>query len=62
MTDGVGPAPSLVDSHAHLDDPKLAVDLEGVLGRARSVGVIQVIAIAELCEWLRREDETGTPS
>jgi len=46
MTDGVEPGPSLVDSHAHLDDPKLSIDLEGVLGRARGVGVIQVVAIA----------------
>ena len=46
MTDGVEPAPPLVDSHAHLDDPKLGVDLAGVLGRARAAGVIQVVAIA----------------
>ncbi len=45
MTDGVEPAPPLIDSHAHLDDPRLAVDLAGVLGRARGVGVVQVVAI-----------------
>ncbi len=46
MMDRVGPGPPLVDSHAHLDDPKLVGDLAGVLDRARDVGVIQVVAIA----------------
>ncbi|HEX8203043.1 MAG TPA: TatD family hydrolase [Isosphaeraceae bacterium] len=42
----LGPEPLLIDTHAHLDDPKLAGDLPGVLGRARTAGVGQVIAIA----------------
>ena len=50
MTDGAEPAPPLVDSHAHLDDPKLGVDLAGVLGRARDAGVIQVVAIGTTAE------------
>jgi TatD DNase family protein len=35
----------LVDSHAHLDDPQLRADLDGVLDRARQAGVGQVVAI-----------------
>jgi len=45
-TEDGGPAPSLVDSHAHLDDPRLSDSLSDVLGRARAAGVIQVVAIA----------------
>src|SRR4051812_31610669 len=37
--------PPLVDSHAHLDDPRLYGDLDAVLTRARAVGVIQIMAI-----------------
>ena len=40
---GVGP---LIDTHAHLDDPRLAADLPAVLARARAAGVEQVVAIA----------------
>ncbi|HEY5347061.1 MAG TPA: TatD family hydrolase, partial [Rhizomicrobium sp.] len=29
----------LVDSHCHLDFPEFSADLDGVVGRARSVGV-----------------------
>ncbi len=29
----------MIDSHCHLNDPKLFIDLEGVLERARAVGV-----------------------
>jgi TatD DNase family protein len=36
----------LIDTHAHLDDPKLAGDLPGVLGRARDAAVGAVIAVA----------------
>jgi TatD DNase family protein len=36
----------LVDTHAHLDDPGLAHDLDGVLDRARAAGVVQIVAIA----------------
>ena len=42
-TDGE-PSP-LIDTHAHLDDPRLRGDWEGVLGRARAAGVVQVVAI-----------------
>ena len=35
----------LVDTHAHLDDPGLRNDLEGVLDRARVAGLVQIIAI-----------------
>src|SRR3954463_9124404 len=38
--------PFLIDTHAHLDDPRLAEDLPGGLGRARAAGVARVIAIA----------------
>ncbi|MEW4566362.1 TatD family hydrolase [Tautonia sp. JC769] len=35
----------LIDTHAHLDDPRMARDLGGVLSRAREAGVTQVVAI-----------------
>lgn len=35
----------LVDTHAHLDDPRMARDLAGVLARAREHGVTQIVAI-----------------
>jgi len=35
--------PTFVDSHAHLDDPRLADDLEACLARARDAGVVAVI-------------------
>ncbi len=35
----------LIDTHAHLDDPKLSNDLPGVLARARASGVVQILAI-----------------
>jgi TatD DNase family protein len=35
----------LVDTHAHLDDERIRVDLEGVLNRADCAGVGQIIAI-----------------
>ena len=37
--------PVLVDSHAHLDDPKLAADEAGVLDRARAAGVACVLSV-----------------
>ena len=40
------PLPPLVDTHAHLDNPRLRDDLPGVLARAASAGVVQAIAIA----------------
>jgi TatD DNase family protein len=39
------PAPPLIDTHAHLDDPKLAADLDAVLARAQQAGVAQVLAV-----------------
>jgi TatD DNase family protein len=42
---GAASAPALVDTHAHLDDPSLARNLDDVLGRARAAGVVQVVAI-----------------
>jgi len=35
----------LVDSHAHLDDPRLRRDWEGVVERARCAGVRQIVAM-----------------
>ncbi len=35
----------LVDTHAHLDDSRLAGELDGVLARAHEAGVVQVVAI-----------------
>lgn len=37
--------PELIDSHAHLTFPDFALDLEGVLARARSAGVSRVVCI-----------------
>jgi TatD DNase family protein len=38
--------PTLVDTHAHLDDGQFAADLPDVLARARAAGVAQVVAVA----------------
>jgi TatD DNase family protein len=35
----------LIDTHAHLDDRRLRGDWDGVLGRARAAGVVQIVAI-----------------
>lgn len=35
----------LVDTHAHLSDHRLQDDLEGVLGRARAAGLVQIVAV-----------------
>ncbi len=43
--DEPAPIPPLIDTHAHLDDPRLAADLDGVLARAHEAGVVQVVAI-----------------
>ncbi|WP_165250567.1 TatD family hydrolase [Paludisphaera soli] len=43
-----GPTPPLeplVDTHAHLDDPRLRPQLREILARARRAGVMQVVAI-----------------
>jgi TatD DNase family protein len=42
--------PALVDTHAHLDDPRLRADLGEVLQRARAAGVRRVIAIGTTAE------------
>src|ERR1051326_9127610 len=39
-------SPPLIDTHAHLDDEKLKVDLPDVVARARQAGLIRVIPIA----------------
>lgn len=45
---------NLVDSHAHLDDPRFAEDLPEVLERAREVGVAGILTIACLGPEARR--------
>jgi len=40
----------LVDTHAHLSDHRLQDDLDGVLGRARGAGLVQVIAVGTTAE------------
>jgi TatD DNase family protein len=45
MTPGPEERPTLVDTHAHLEDERLRRDLPGVLDRARAAGVVQVVAI-----------------
>ncbi|MGC8641885.1 MAG: TatD family hydrolase [Isosphaeraceae bacterium] len=35
----------LVDTHAHLDDQRLKADLSGVLDRASTAGLVQIVAI-----------------
>jgi TatD DNase family protein len=39
------PAPALVDTHAHLDDPRFEGRTEAVLARARVAGVVRVVTI-----------------
>lgn len=50
MTMEALPPPTLVDTHAHLDDPRLFNDLDAVLTRARLAGVGQVVAIGTTAE------------
>lgn len=40
-----GNLPPLVDSHAHLDDPRFADDLEEVLARATAAGVRHILTV-----------------
>src|SRR6185312_3460934 len=35
----------LIDTHAHLDDPRLSADLDVVIARAREEGVVQIVAV-----------------
>lgn len=35
----------LVDTHAHLDDPRLGADLDGLIERARAAGVTRIVAV-----------------
>jgi TatD DNase family protein len=44
----------LTDTHAHLDFPELAADVEGVLARASDAGVTRVISIGTSLEGSRR--------
>ena len=44
----------LVDSHAHLDDPAFAADLQAVLDRAREAGVERMVSIGTDLESSRR--------
>lgn len=41
---------TLVDTHAHLQDRRLADDLDAILGRARDAGVSRVVAIGTTAE------------
>ena len=44
----------LIDTHAHLDYPDFANDLEDVLGRAKDAGVMRIITIGTSVESSRR--------
>lgn len=44
----------LIDTHAHLDYPDFANDLEDVLGRAKDAGVMRIITIGTSLESSRR--------
>lgn len=46
-----------VDSHAHLDDPAFAADLEAVLARAREAGVERIVTIGTDVASSRRASE-----
>jgi TatD DNase family protein len=39
------PGPVFIDTHAHLDDPRLASDLDACLERARAAGVLTIITV-----------------
>jgi TatD DNase family protein len=45
MARGTSESPPLIDTHAHLDDPKLAKDEAGVLTRAREAGVAGIVSV-----------------
>src|SRR5882724_3985900 len=44
----------LIDTHAHLDFPDFAPDLDAVLGRAAAAGVTRIISIGTSIESSRR--------
>ncbi|MFZ0428079.1 MAG: TatD family hydrolase [Acidobacteriota bacterium] len=50
----------LVDSHAHLDDPRFAEDLEAVMERAARQGVATVLTVGCLGEDPRVPERVGT--
>lgn len=37
----------MIDAHAHLDDPKLAPDLDGVIDRAREAGIERILSCGQ---------------
>ena len=37
----------MIDAHAHLDDPKLAPDLDGVVERARAAGIERILSCGQ---------------
>jgi TatD DNase family protein len=39
------PTPALVDTHAHMDDPRFGDGVESVLARARAAGVVRVVTV-----------------
>lgn len=41
-----GPPPTLIDTHAHLDDDRFRDDLPAVLARARAAGLAAVLTVA----------------
>ncbi len=43
--EGCEPLSPVIDTHAHLEDGRLRADLAGTLARARSAGVVQLVAI-----------------
>ncbi|HUT97652.1 MAG TPA: TatD family hydrolase [bacterium] len=51
------PTPALVDTHAHLDDPRFEGEVEALLARARAAGVIRVVTIGVDPETSRRAVE-----
>jgi TatD DNase family protein len=47
-------SPMLIDTHAHLDYPDFADDLEGVIERAREAGVTRILSVGTGIESSRR--------
>jgi TatD DNase family protein len=48
------PAPSLIDSHCHLDFPELYRDIDAVIARAQATGIARMVTI---CTRIRRHAE-----